>query len=164
MSKKRTIWLCVVCLISTAAVICIVQISVSGRENTPAWNTDLKTTYQQAHAIGKLLLVEFSAAWCGPCQRMKATTLLDPSIAWSLKKYVLVSIDVDAYPELAAQLDVETIPQFFIIDSKSGKILKENRIGAMPPEDFLAWLNTDNDLSLNEVLPDSGGQSLSTTR
>jgi len=128
------------------------------------WNENLGAAQQQANTSDGLLLIEFGAKWCGPCQRMKTTTLFDDSLAQSLRKYVLVSIDVDMHPELAGQLDVETIPQFFIVNSRNGKVLKENRVGFMPAEDFLAWLNADNDPSLNEVFPNFGDQPLPTTR
>jgi len=164
MPKKKIVLLCGLCGISLVAAIYSARPWGFGRERTPIWNADLDLARQQARATGKPLLIEFNAEWCGPCQRMKTTTLHDLSVAQSLQKFVLVSIDIDAHPELASQLDVETIPQFFIVDFKSGRILQENRIGAMPPEDFLPWLNAGSDSSLNEVFPNFHDQALPASR
>lgn len=161
MSKKKATF-CGLSAIFIAAAIYSVWLLVFGRGNSPAWNTDLNIARQRASAVGKPLLVEFSAEWCGPCQWMKKTTLHDPSVTQALEKYVLVSIDVDDHPELAGQFDVETVPQFFVIGSTNGNILKESRFGAMPPEEFLDWLNADSDLNVNEALPGFGNQSLAT--
>ncbi len=72
---------------------------------------------------------------------MKNQTLPNPKVVESLRKYEFVSIDIDTHPNAAAQLGVNSIPAFFVVDPQTGKVLKENRDGAMSADDFLAWLN-----------------------
>jgi thiol:disulfide interchange protein len=161
---NRTILACGLLGIYIVAGISYFAMSASERGRNLVWYTDLGTASRRAVAANKRLLLDFSAIWCGPCRSMKTITFADASVVRALEKYVVVSIDVDAHSELARDLDVETIPQFFVVDPSSGKVLKENRIGFMPPEDFLAWLNGNTDGTLSESLPTVNDQSLATTK
>jgi thiol:disulfide interchange protein len=105
------------------------------------WHTDIYAARRQAIASGKLLLVDFGAAWCSPCNRMKETTLKDNSVLQRLQRYVLVSVDIDADPNTARSMNVESVPAFFVLDPRDGKILKENRDGFLTSDEFVAWLD-----------------------
>ena len=58
----------------------------------------------------KLLVVDFTAVWCGPCQRIA------PAFAALAEEYAdsahFVKVDVDKLGELAAQLGVTSMPTF----------------------------------------------------
>ena len=66
-----------------------------------------------------LLLVDFHADWCGPCQTM------DPVVSEVLDsmqgKIKLLKIDVEKHPQLAQQFAVRSIPHYALF--KRGKIL-----------------------------------------
>jgi thioredoxin 2 len=60
------------------------------------------------------LLVDFWAAWCGPC-RMMAPEL--EKVAEARAGSLLVGkVDTDRYPELAARYSVEALPTLVLFD------------------------------------------------
>lgn len=69
-----------------------------------------------------LMLVDFSATWCGPCKMQ--TPILEELSAGS--DYKVFSVDVDKSQEIAAQYNVNAVPSLMIF--KDG-VLKENMIG-----------------------------------
>lgn len=77
--------------------------------------TDLN--FEQVVSDG-VVLVDFWAPWCGPCKMM--APVLNQVAAETQKTSILVAkIDIDEYPSLAQQYNVETIPTFIIF--KDGK-------------------------------------------
>lgn len=106
----------------------------------PALFSDLEfaTALERATAEHKLLLVDATAVWCGPCQMMDRTTWVDQSvIAWLRDRALAIQIDVDAQKELARQLRIEAMPT--IIAFVEGKEF-DRVVGAKKPKELLSWL------------------------
>lgn len=76
---------------------------------------------------GDVVLVDFFAEWCGPCQ-MLAPVLEEFAKESSVK---VIKIDVDEIPELARQFRVMSIPTLMVF--KEGKFVKK-QLGYMPIE------------------------------
>lgn len=66
-----------------------------------------------------VVLVDFFATWCGPCQML--TPVLE-KIAKSRTEIDIAKIDVDQMPELAVEYGVEVVPTMVIF--KNGKAMK----------------------------------------
>lgn len=82
------------------------------------------------------VLVDFSATWCGPCQRFKPVF---HKVAEEFKgKAIFMSVDVDECPEIAKAFDVQSIP--FIIAVMPDGSKAEGLIGDQPYDDFKAYV------------------------
>jgi len=76
---------------------------------------------------GEVVLVDFYADWCGPCQ-MLAPVLEELDKEGKVK---VVKIDVDSIPDLARQFRVMSIPTVMLF--KNGQFVKK-QLGYMPLE------------------------------
>ncbi|KAJ4960725.1 hypothetical protein NE237_020635 [Protea cynaroides] len=75
-----------------------------------------KTHFDAYNASSKLLVIDFSAAWCGPCK------FIEPAIIEMANKYTdveFVKIDVDELADVAQEFGVQAMPTFILI--KEGK-------------------------------------------
>lgn len=77
-----------------------------------------------------LVLVDFWAVWCGPCQML--SPVID-EIGEAKKDLKIVKVDVDAETELASQYNVASIPTVIIFDH--GQI-RSTIIGFHAKEDY----------------------------
>lgn len=75
----------------------------------------------------KPVLVDFWAAWCGPCRRVAPE--LDAVAEQLGDKVKVLKVDVDAEPELAGRYGIQSIPALFIF--KDGNIV-DRILGAQP--------------------------------
>jgi putative thioredoxin len=60
------------------------------------------------------VIVDFWAAWCGPCKQLGP--VLEKAVRAAKGKVKLVKIDIDANPAIAGQLGVRSIPAVFAFD------------------------------------------------
>lgn len=86
--------------------------------------------FDKALRSDKLMMVDFWATWCGPCQ------MLGPVIEQLAEEYedqdvIIGKVDVDENPELARRYGVMSIPT--VIFLKDGEEF-DRKVGAMPAE------------------------------
>lgn len=81
-------------------------------------------------------LIDFWAAWCGPCR--KVSPVLDKLARERAGRIKLVNVDVDRAPRLSSRFDVQAIPTLMIIDG--GKVVAR-QAGAAPAQALRSWLD-----------------------
>ncbi|CAI9278380.1 unnamed protein product [Lactuca saligna] len=84
-------------------------ISVHSLDN---WNTQ----FQSSRTSNKLMVIDFSAAWCGPCK------FIEPAVhdlAVEFSDVEFIKIDVDELPDVAKDFEVQAMPTFVLV--KKGK-------------------------------------------
>jgi len=101
--------------------------------SSPTVLTDLSTIDDLTNAIkigkDKLCVVMFTAAWCGPCKKIKSEI-----ISSLTSKYEKVAhfffVDIDDNRELADEFDIKSVPQFRLMrNGKSGVSIKKSFTG-----------------------------------
>ncbi|MDX1054435.1 thioredoxin [Sinorhizobium medicae] len=82
------------------------------------------------------VVVDFWAAWCGPC-KMIAPSLEEISTELA-GKVKLVKLNIDENPELAAEYGVRSVPMLAMF--KAGEVA-DTKVGAAPKTALISWIS-----------------------
>src|SRR5262245_16050354 len=103
----------------------------------PFAELDYESALAQAKKEQKLLLVDFTATWCGPCKMMEKNTWADEGVrGWLKANAIAVQVDIDKNPKLGRQYEIESIPA--VVALLGGAEL-DRSVGYRDPARFLAW-------------------------
>ncbi|GAB2219907.1 hypothetical protein Droror1_Dr00007547 [Drosera rotundifolia] len=87
-----------------------------------------KDLFAKGKESKKLVVVDFTASWCGPC-RFIAPILAD--IAKKTPHVIFLKVDVDELGEISEEYDIQAMPTFLFI--KDGEV-KDKVVGAKKEE------------------------------
>lgn len=97
-----------------------------GELHEPETLEDVNSLVLRAGSAGQLVVIDFTATWCGPCQ-MIAPIYKELSSIYD--DVVFLKVDVDENPETAANYNVSAMPTFIFI---KGGVVVERVMGADP--------------------------------
>ena len=87
------------------------------------WQSNPQHAANQAANENKLVLLHFTADWCGPCQTQKRFVFSNPTVARAVNQSVVpVLVDIDANRQLAGELGVKAIP-FDVFLTPGGEVV-----------------------------------------
>ncbi len=93
----------------------------------------------RAEEEGKLIFMDMSASWCGPCRALEQNVFSDKEVGEFMdSNFICVKMDVDTEQGqiLAAEYDVSSIPAMLILDSQMN--LLGRTVGYRDKSQFLA--------------------------
>nr|GMD28759.1 thioredoxin H2-like [Ipomoea batatas] len=96
-----------------------------------------KLHFDNSKGTNKLMVIDFTATWCGPCKRMEPTI---NDFAAQYTDVEFVKIDVDELPDVAQYFEVQAMPTFVLV--KNGNVI-DKVVGA------------DKDVLLQKILKHS---------
>ena len=100
-----------------------------------ATNVTDKTFNESVLQSDRPVLVDFWAAWCGPCRAM--SSVVDEVADEIGDRAKVVKANVDEVAEAAAKFGVQSIPAFFVV--QNGEV-KDQLLGVVPKERLLEAL------------------------
>lgn len=81
------------------------------------------------------VLVDFWAAWCGPC--LAAAPEVKKVAAQAAGRALVLKVDTDRHPEIGSRYGVRGIPNFVVL--RAGKVVHQ-QAGVVPHTEMLRWL------------------------
>lgn len=84
--------------------------------NHLAENTSYENFKKMISKETKLILLDFSATWCGPCKRL--SKLLAENIIPKYNDVYFIKIDVDENDEIAQEFNISCMPTIIFLKQK----------------------------------------------
>lgn len=89
------------------------------------WTAYSPEVMAAAKAAGKPAVIDFYAAWCGPCMKMKETTFKEPRVIEALEAFERVKMDMsfnrsEKIEKISDEFEINGLPTMIFFDG-SGK-------------------------------------------
>lgn len=109
-------------------------------DRPPAFSDlSLDAANKQVEGTDKVVVIKFTAVWCGPCKAMDKTTWRDPKVVdWVKSKGVAIEVDVDKEPKIAEQFNISAMPTMVMLKG-GGEVGRT--VGYMDAKRTIAWMD-----------------------
>ncbi|MFD8589424.1 thioredoxin [Streptomyces sp. NPDC059637] len=104
-----------------------------------------KDNFDEVVTGGGIVLVDFWAAWCGPC-RMFAPVF--ERVSERHQDVVFGKVDTEAQPELAGAFQISSIPTLMVVRDK---VVLYSQPGALPEQALEELVTKARELDMDEV-------------
>ncbi len=136
--KLKALWRTLVVI---ALLTCFAQATLANPEVFSSYTLD--KAKEQARVQKKLLVVDFTASWCGPCKSMEGTTWVDPKVVkWIKENAIAIQLDVDKEPGAANSLKVNAMPTIVVFSSTDSSKEVDRQVGYKDGGELLSWLQS----------------------
>ncbi|MFE7034243.1 thioredoxin [Streptomyces sp. NPDC057621] len=114
--------------------------------NTMSSTVELtKENFDQTVTDNEFVLIDFWAAWCGPCRQFAPVY---EKAAEANSDLVFAKVDTEAQPELAAAFEIQSIPTLMIIRDQ---VAIFSQPGALPEAALEDVIGQARKLDMDEV-------------
>lgn len=97
----------------------------------------------KAKRENKLLIIKFTAEWCGPCKQMDKTTWRNQSVFdWAKDNAVIIAVDVDKDTKTSEQHKIKAMPT--MVAYRDG-VEFDRTVGYMDASKTLSWMKDVKD-------------------
>ncbi len=104
-----------------------------------------KETFEQTIVDNDMVLVDFWAEWCGPCQSFAPVY---EKVSATYPDAVFAKVDTEAEPELAQYFDIRSIPTLMVFRDQIGIY---SQPGALPEPALTDLIEQANALDMDAV-------------
>ena len=109
-------------LLAVFSVALFAQSSQAGPIN---WRNNLDAAKLEAAQSGKLILVHFYTASCGPCKKLERDVFSQPQIAAAMERdFIPVKLNADQSPALANAFQVTRVPTEVVLNAQGNIVQK----------------------------------------
>ena len=132
------------------ALVLVCHITVTHADNLSkiSWQPYSQAIFNQAKNQHRNIVIIAKTSWCHWCQKLEATTLVNPAVVNMLNKnFIAVQFDVDQNQSLAIRYHVIDLPTIIIVN-ENNKILA-TKSGYMNETAFSQFLDNTSKMQVN---------------